>query len=147
MVKVNHNLQNANINGRQMSKTLNIGYTTHQWKYAVETARGAQSCSCVSAAKTLLRAPRPSKSCISIDKQYNLFRRRPTHSRRGPRRVPGAGEAKKVFVLVSFCIVETSFYRRCIGYSKLEVVAASSQRQAEFLCTEACHTPIEGRGS
>ena len=47
--------------------------------------RGALSCSRLSAAKTLLRAPRPSKSCISIDKQYNLrpcwpWNRRPTRS-------------------------------------------------------------------
>ena len=52
-------------------------YTARQWKYAIYTARGALSSSCLSAAKTLLRALRPSKSCISIDKQYNLFRRRP----------------------------------------------------------------------
>ena len=36
-----------------------------------------------------------------------------------------------------------TFLRRSIGYSELEVVAASSQRQSEFLCAEACHTPIE----
>ena len=36
-----------------------------------------------------------------------------------------------------------AFHRRSIGYSELEVVAASSERQSEFLCTEACHTPIE----
>ena len=36
-----------------------------------------------------------------------------------------------------------TFYRRSIGYSKLEVVAVSSQRQSELLCVEACHTPIE----
>ena len=38
---------------------------------------------------------------------------------------------------------EDFFHRRSIGYIKFEVVVTSSQRPSEFLCAEACHTPID----
>ena len=107
-----------------------------------------RGCSCLSAAKTLLRAPRPSKSCISIEKQYNLFRRRPCwpSTRTSPSSSTEfalAGGSKNCFPFSLFLHRRDTFHRRSIGYSELEVVAASSQRQSEFLCAEACHTPIE----
>ena len=73
--------------------------------------QGTLSCSCLSAVKALQRAPRPSKLCISIDKQYNLQ----DSGRAGRqvvcvRRLPvSLGEAKKFFILVSFCVVERPF--------------------------------------
>ena len=56
--------------------------------------------------------------------------------RRLPRDSLSLGEAKKVHR-------REAFHRRSIGYNEFEVVAASSQQQSEFLCAEACHTPIE----
>ena len=56
-----------------------------------------------------------------------------------PRDSLSFGEAKKVFFLHR----REAFHRRSIGYSEFEVVVASSQRRSEFLCAEACHTPIE----
>ena len=92
--------------------------------------------SCQSAVKTLLWAPRPSISSITY-----LYGGRASREVVRVRRPPlSMGEAKKVFILVSFW---EDFHRRSIGYSEFEVVVASSLRQSEFLCMEACHAPIE----
>ena len=96
----------------------------------------------------LLRAPRPSKSCISIDKQYNQFRRWPCwpSNRPSPSSSARLALARGKLEGLHFSLFlhrRDAFHRGSIGYSELEVVAASSQRQSEFLCAEACHTPIE----
>ena len=94
-----------------------IGYTARQWKYAIKTARGALSCSCLSAAKTLLRAPRPSKSCIYIgitclDRDRAGCRNRPGPS--SSARLALAGGSKGLQFRV-FLHRRAAFHRRALS--------------------------------
>ena len=61
--------------------------------------------------------------------------------RRLPRDSLSLGE--NVLYISFFLHRREVFHRRSIGYSELEVVASSSLQQSEFLCAEACHTPVE----
>ena len=56
--------------------------------------------------------------------------------RRLPRDSLSLGEAKKVFILVSFCIVERPFIEEASDTASLK----SSRR---VLCAEVCHAPIK----
>ena len=83
----------------------------------------------------------PSKSCIFIDKQYNRLDRagsQAVHVRRLPRHSLSLRENDLHFSF--FLHRREAFHRR---YCELEVVSASSLQQSEFLCVEACHTPVE----
>ena len=81
--------------------------------------RFRRCCSCLSAAKTLLRAPRTSKSCISIDKQYSLFRQRPCWPSKSSRSVVFRetrwGKLKRSS-FSSFLHRREAFHWRSIGY-------------------------------